>query len=323
VIEPSEEQRSGDEPDDPRSTWISVPGGRRTLADEWALVLASQGIASGIRPGAGGLVLEIDAADRVRAVATLEAYWRENPSAGPDAEPDQDGRAQMGADHEHGPEADHPGEPAAAGLAFALGLIAVHLAIGDRRQGHPLMTLGSADAALILDGEWWRGVTALCLHADIAHVLGNALFGFYFVTAVCRALGSGLGLTLVLAAGAGGNWLNAVSYGRFHDSVGASTAVFGAIGVLAGLALAQRRRQGVRGRRLIVPIGAGLGLLAMLGTTGARVDIWAHFYGLFVGAALGLAAGLLRIRPSSAWQQWLIGGASALFLALSWGMALR
>jgi len=46
---------------------------------------------------------------------------------------------------------------------------------------------GSADAGRIVRGEWWRAVTALTLHADVAHTLGNAV-----------ALMSGGGTTRVL-----------------------------------------------------------------------------------------------------------------------------
>jgi membrane associated rhomboid family serine protease len=63
--------------------------------------------------------------------------------------------------------------------------------------------------------------------------------------------------------------------------------VFGALGVLCSLAWVQRRRSGIVGRRLWLPLAAGLGLIAMVGVGGPRTDLWAHLFGFFAGAAIG------------------------------------
>ena len=94
---------------------------------------------------------------------------------------------------------------------------------GERSQGAFWFVAGRADAKLILAGEFWRCVTALTLHADMPHVLGNAIFGTLFMGAVFRVLGPGLGGTLVLASGIVGNLVNAFLHGSAHSSVGAST----------------------------------------------------------------------------------------------------
>ena len=84
--------------------------------------------------------------------------------------------------------------------------------------------------SLILDGELWRAVTALTLHADGAHVAGNAVLGAVFGSAVSRSLGPGVALAWVIAAGTLGNFINAWKHTDSHVSVGASTAVLGAVG---------------------------------------------------------------------------------------------
>src|SRR2546422_4485816 len=71
----------------------------------------------------------------------------------------------------------------------------------------------------IVAGEWWRTVTALTLHADVPHLLGNAVASVVLVGAVSRELGPGLGLWLLVLAGAGGNALTAVAHGARYDSV--------------------------------------------------------------------------------------------------------
>jgi membrane associated rhomboid family serine protease len=153
--------------------------------------------------------------------------------------------------------------------------------------GHHINWLasGSANAARILDGEWWRLVTALTLHSDVVHLLSNLSIGGVFVLLLCRELGSGLAWTLLLAAGAGGNALNAFIQPASHVSVGASTAVFGAVGILAALSLVRHRLS--RQKRWAFPIAAAMALLAILGTEGKQTDLGAHLFGFLSGTALG------------------------------------
>src|SRR5580698_11510638 len=70
--------------------------------------------------------------------------------------------------------APHPG--AALGIFFyILILLAVAFSAGAHLFGADWLTLGSLDASA--RGEWWRSITALTLHLDQEHLLGNVLFG--------------------------------------------------------------------------------------------------------------------------------------------------
>jgi membrane associated rhomboid family serine protease len=155
-------------------------------------------------------------------------------------------------------------------------------------NGFPIdwLKIGSADAPRILNGEWSRLVTALTLHSDVVHLLSNLTIGGVFVLLLCRELGSGLAWTLLLAAGAAGNLLNALLQSEKHISVGASTAVFGAVGILAALSLIRYRRN-LR-KRWMLPVAAALALLALLGTEGKHTDLGAHLFGFLSGIVLGL-----------------------------------
>jgi rhomboid protease GluP len=185
----------------------------------------------------------------------------------------------------------------------------------------PWFQVGTADADLILGGEWWRTITALTLHADLAHVLGNAFFFAIFGTAVCRSLGPGLGSCLMLASGVLGNAITAVIQGPLHSSVGASTAIFGAIGVLAGVQIARWRRPQSGRRTRWLPLAAALGLLAMIGMS-ERADLAAHASGLVAGIPLGFVFGAMRRRlPGVTLQRLLLVGAAGL-VSLAWALAL-
>ncbi len=288
---------------------LLVPNQDPQTAKDWSLVLASQGMSSRSVLRDGRLVLEVGHGQIDAARTTIERYLRENPVV-PDAEPAPE------------PETD---AVAWAGPLFGIAILATFAATGGRELSPELFDRANADAARILAGQWWRCVTALCLHSDLPHALGNALVGSYLVHAVCRQLGSGLGIAAILSSGALGNAINAYAYTSGHLSVGASTAVFGAIGVLAGCA-ATRPRTATRQRPRWVPFAAGLGLLAMLGTSGVRVDIWAHFFGLLAGCGIGASVGTWIARNGSGGlssiAQWAFGVGAIAVLVECWTIAL-
>ena len=197
----------------------------RHRADEWAVVLAAGNIPHRLRHRLDGWALIVAAPDAEAARDALDAYDRENTAD----------TADVAAD------AVAPVRGAAA-VGVAVGLLMIgFFAVTGTRAGHSAwFERGAAVAERIVAGEWWRTVTALTLHADAPHVLGNAAAGVVLVGAVSQQLGPGVGLWLLLLAGAGGNALTAVAHGTHHNSVGASTAMFGAIGLLAATRVVSR-----------------------------------------------------------------------------------
>jgi len=274
----------------------------RPLADEWALVLAAEGLHPRVVRVPGGFALEVAGDEVDRAFAALAAYAHENPAA-------------------PAPRTPEPPIDLTAGLVIFCVLLVFFAITGPRDYRVAWFARGSADTERILDGEAWRTVTALTLHADTGHAVGNALAGTLFVGAVCSSLGFGLGSALVLASGAAGNGANALLRGPGYHSVGASTAIFGAVGILGALGVRRHRLRGVSGRRAFAPAAAGLALLAMLGT-GDRADLSGHLLGLLAGILLGAAvAPLTRALPGAFGQALLAAAALAVLLAC-WTAAL-
>jgi membrane associated rhomboid family serine protease len=270
----------------------------RSLADEYALVLATAGIEGRLEPDGGGWVVLVPSALAERAEATLAAYDADATRADDDAEPPR----------------------TAAALVLSAVILGVYALTGPRLAWRPAFRAGSAIAERMVAGEWWRAVTALTLHADEAHLLGNAFIGLIFTTPVCRFLGPGLGPALILATGVVGNVLAALVRGTASSSVGASTALFGTVGILCGRAAVRAARRRLPGRRPWMPLGAGIALLALLGTS-ERADLLAHFTGFMVGLPLG-AWTARTPRPGSRAQVPLALGSAAL-VAGSWVLALR
>ena len=275
------------------------------VAEEWELVLLAQGLSPTLRRRAEGVVVCVPEAEAERARAALSAYERENS---PKTEEQAESQLAPGAFE----------CSAVAGLLLLLFFSITVVTNSDMTW----YERGSADAGKILDGELWRTVTALTLHADVAHAASNSFALALFLGAVSSALGPGLGCALILLAGAGGNFANALLHGSAHVSVGASTAVFGAVGALGGLS-AVRRRLRASARRAWLPVAAAFALLAMLGAGGERVDIWAHFFGLVVGGALGILAAFVWPRTPGSAAQWACAGAAVAVLIYCWVLALR
>jgi membrane associated rhomboid family serine protease len=256
----------------------------RGQADEWAVVLAAAGIPHWLRHRLDGWALLVAPDDAVAALQTLAAYDQE--SDGPP------------------PAETAPERPfTIVGLVVALLLVGFFAITGPREGRSAWFERGSADAARVMAGEWWRTVTALTLHADAPHVAGNAVALAVLMTAVCWHLGPGVGAWLLLLAGAGGNALTAAVHREHHVSVGASTAVFAAIGILAALRIVARARGAPGARKAWVVVAAGLALLALLGT-GPHADLLAHAFGLLLGAILGLLTAFALRHPPLAWRQW-------------------
>ena len=271
-------------------------GSRRRQAEHWLLALSSQGIEGRLAYTPQGWTVYVTERDSVEAGRVLETYERENVRPA-----------------RRGPTIRDWGS-SSAGFIIAGGLLLFYLVTGPRDPAIPYFERGSASAALILEGEVWRTVTALTLHADLPHVFANTLFMAVFATAVCVSLGPGLGSFLLLLAGASGNTLNALIQDPVHSSVGASTAIFGAIGILAGLRVGRRHAPAPRTRRLWIPIAAGFALLAMLGM-GERSDILAHTLGLVAGLVLGWAVGAVWVAPPGVMAQ-------GLYLLIALGVVL-
>jgi membrane associated rhomboid family serine protease len=277
----------------------------RRRADEWAVVLAAAAIPHWLRRRIDGWALIVPPDDADTALATLAAYDQENAAVDPVA----------------GGAAGRGGPLSIAGPVVSLLLIGFYAITGPRAGASPWFERGSADASRILAGEWWRAITALTLHADPPHLLGNAVALAGLGTAVCWSLGQGVGLWLLLLAGVGGNLLTAAVHGGGHVSVGASTAVFGAIGILAALRILTPARVGSRARTSWIVVAASLALLALLGT-GVHADVLAHLFGVVVGGGLGALATVVQRRRLPAWLEALLVLGAAGVLAGAWRLAL-
>jgi membrane associated rhomboid family serine protease len=285
--------------------WIAVFEHRsaRACADA-AFVLLALGIPHEQLQEQGHWSLWVPSANAAQARQELEGYWREK------------GRV---ADRRASRQAIDSGTLGALGYLLAIWALPWF----EGRTVFDFRSAGALQAGATLAGEYWRALTALTLHADLAHIASNSAFGALFGTLLARQLGSGIAWLAILLAGTGGNLMNAALRASEFQSIGASTAVFGALGLLGTVVWRAGYYHHRSWRRAVAPLFAAFALFAFTGTGGLRTDVLAHLCGLVCGAALGIAISALPLRFLAATYQWAAGATAVGAIVIAWQLALR
>lgn len=270
---------------------------------EFALVLVAMGIPCNLTFDDDTYDLQIQGHDAPRAREQIRLYVAEN-------------QRQQRPGHSHFGTQDG----LTCAWLYAVTILAVYVLQRDHVFGLDWAQLGMSHAGLVSGGEWWRVVTALGLHVDTAHLVSNLCFGVLFAFLAAEMIGWGLAWTGMIVAGSLGNLLNALVQPAQHASIGASTAIFAAVGILAAYSWSRRAKR----RNRWVPLGGGVALLAFVGMGGERTDIFAHVTGFAAGCLFGFAFGTLeRYLTLTVANRRTLGTAATLFFAFAWVLAVR
>ena len=254
-------------------------------ADTYRLVLSSTGIFHHVREEGHGWEIRVNDTDYEKAVIAIEQYLKENKEFRKTEDPSY-----------------YKYQKTFTGIWVSILLIACHVVITMSGKSNLfIMTYGSS-AFDILHGELYRSVTSLMLHADPLHLMGNIVGISIFGTAVCTIMGWGVGWLMILATGIAGNVTNALLYESGHISIGASTAIFGAIGMLSAHQFFKKFKQPGQKIKAVLPLACGLALLGILGS-GAHSDVMAHLFGFLSGIVLGSLYSLFVKGPKTTGYQ--------------------
>ena len=168
----------------------------------------------------------------------------------------------------------------------------------------------------LLDGQWWRLVTAATLHADLSHAVSNAGFFLVLAWAAGERFGPGITLAVWLVTAVVG-FAASVILSHTEATLGASGGLFGLLGAAAGHAMRHRDTLGLVRRDRIRALAGGVLLLAFTAFS-RRANIHAHVGGFVSGMLLGLA---MPAKPWRVWLQLLAGSATALCVWGAWRLA--
>ena len=269
----------------------------RAHCEERAFVLTAVGVPYEMMESPQGFSLWVEPANAATAGDHLLHYQQERrrpARPAPVAAPPLYGQAWVGS------------------ALYVLVLLSVGIAISLGLGRLDAFTAGELNAGLVRQGQWWRAWTALTLHLDPAHVSANIAAGAWFGYLAGRLLGPGTAWALVVLGAGAANLIEALLAAADHTSVGASTAVFTALGLLAAYSWRERHMMQLRPAQRYGPLFAGVVLLGWLGSSGANTDVMAHLLGFAVGGLLGAVIADPRLQRR--WRrlpQWL-GGAVAL-----------
>lgn len=278
---------------------------RQSCADR-ALVLAASRIPHQMIDDGVSAALVVPAEYSVQAVEELRLYEEENPPPRP-----RKPRKIVYQD----------ALPGVVGYVIVISLVA--WLAGYAAFGYNWFDAGRVDGELIRSGEWWRTITAQTLHADAKHLVGNLVFGVLFGLFAGRLMGSGVAWLAIVTAAATGNAANTLLLESAHRSIGASTAVFAALGLVAGYVWRGRLMAQDRWSYRFGPIVGGLALLMYTGTGGPNTDIGAHLLGFVCGFLTGMLLVALAPLPTDRRAQSVAGGLALLLVATSWIVALK
>jgi membrane associated rhomboid family serine protease len=290
-----------------REDWIVVYENRNYQAcSDRALVLHSLDIPYEIVRGVESVAVAVPGSLVERAKFELWQYDQENRRSRPPPPP-----IQLEIQN---------GVPGA--FAYVVIVCLVAWLAGDGAFNRDWLAAGRVDGELIRQGEWWRTVTALSLHSGIRHLLGNLGFGALFGILAGRLAGPGVAWLGIVLAGGAGNALNTVLLDSTHRSIGASTAVFAALGLLAGFVWRGRLMSQERWAYRLGPVVGGVALLAFTGTGDENTDIGAHFGGFVCGFLSGTVLTLVAAALKSRRLQAACGVAALAIVVAAWVLAL-
>ncbi len=143
----------------------------------------------------------------------------------------------------------------------------------------PILLFGLSSQTL-QKGFIWTPITSLFLHADLAHLFGNALFliiyGFYLED---HKFSDKDIFLIYFVSGLASSLLSLPLLGNSFQ-LGASGAIFGMLGAILGWA---RKKKLEEKNRLLA---AGI-IFLIFSSTSANTNIFAHIFGFLVGFLMG------------------------------------
>jgi rhomboid protease GluP len=172
-----------------------------------------------------------------------------------------------------------------------------------------LTEFGASLPAPLMQGQWWRLVTAGFLHGGIFHILMNSWVLFDLGAEVELLYGTSRLIVFYFVSTVAGFWTS--SHLGFHSSVGSSAGIFGLIGAMLAFGFTDRSALGSAVKSLYARwVIYGIVLSFLPG-----VDFWAHMGGLSGGFIAGWFASTPRARLM--WKEPLLRALAGVSIALT------
>ena len=162
--------------------------------------------------------------------------------------------------------------------------IVIHLLTLVPIFGSQLFNYGVHFNLLISEGEYWRLITPIFLHANFAHLLFNMFSLYIFGPELEQLAGKARFLTIYMLAGLVGNVATYLIHDWNYTSVGASGAIYGIFGAFGALVYYTRNFM-PQLKQIIIPI---IVIGVIMTFLQPQINVTAHIAGLITGFALGM-----------------------------------
>ena len=185
-------------------------------------------------------------------------------------------------------------------------------------SGQALNTLGASRIDLILQGQWFRLVTAMFLHGSLIHIGSNMMVLLDIGPTLEELYGSPRYLFLYVFTGMFSFVVSAL-FG--HLAVGASGALMGLIGLMLAITT---KRGGVHMKVMRSRLLTWVVIIFLIGFSLPGVDNAAHFGGLAAGFVLGKLFADREPLAGAEWQRaQALGWLAGLIVVGSFAMMLK
>ncbi len=161
--------------------------------------------------------------------------------------------------------------------------------------GEEIFYYGVSVNGWILQGEWWRIITAMFLHGGWMHILFNMFSLFLFGPELEQIAGKVRFLAIYFLSGIGGGLATLLTQDAIYTSVGASGAIFGIFGAF-GAILFRYRNSVPQLRQIILPI---IVISVVMTFLQPNVNAASHIGGLATGFVIG--SFFFNSKPTATW----------------------
>jgi len=177
-------------------------------------------------------------------------------------------------------------------LLAIVAVFVVETVRGGADDPRVLIAMGADHPLLVRQGQYWRLVTSLFLHASFVHIFVNGWALYQLGSLFELILGSGRLLVVYFVSGIAGSIASTLFTRSL--SVGASGAIFGVMGALIAFLLKRRENLTPQAKSLLMQLLLWAGINVFLGFSIQFIDNAAHLGGCAAGFAIGL---FLQDRP--------------------------
>jgi rhomboid protease GluP len=180
-----------------------------------------------------------------------------------------------------------------ATLAIIATLVAVFVwqsATGAFDSEAGIVDAGALVRSRVVEGEYWRMLSATLLHGGFDHLFGNCVALYILGIAGEHAVGAWRVLVIYVASGLAGSFASILA--GPGPSVGASGAICGLMGAVVLILYLYRRVYHVRDKEIGLVLAGWAAYTIFIGAISPHVDNWAHLGGLLGGAVIAVG-----IRP--------------------------